>query len=136
MSIYRPLQRTPRSDVHQVEHVVGPDTGQPRHRSPAAEEDWASRRKARPAETLLPVATRWLAALPFDCYPLALAKTFPRIANALATFWSRPDALMSYLGELLVDRRGGRRGFPLDVLDELHQLRAYYAALHPESSSR
>ena len=76
-------------------------------------------RKARPAETLLPVATRWLATLPFDCYPLALAKKFPRIANALATFWTRPDALTSYLGELLVDRRGGRKGFPLDVLDEL-----------------
>jgi hypothetical protein len=137
MSIYRPLQRPPRNDVHQVgEHIVGPDTGQSRTASPAGEEDWASRRKARPAETLLPVATRWLAALPMDCYPLALAKTFPRIANALATFWTRPDALMSYLSELLVDRRGGRKGFPLDVLDELHQLEAYYSSLHPEFSSR
>ena len=137
MSIYRPFQRSPRSDVHQVgEHVVGPDTAQPRESSPVAEQDWVSRRRARPAETLLPVATRWLTALPFDVYPLALAKTFPRIANALATFWERPDALTSYLGELLVDRRGGRNGFPLDVLDELNQLRSYYATLHPEYSSR
>jgi len=93
-------------------------------------------RKARPAETLLPVATRWLAALPFDCYPIALAKKFPRIANVLATFWTRPDALTNYLTELLVDRRGGRKGFPLDVLYELHQLRAYYTTLHPEFPSR
>jgi len=137
MSIYRPFQRSARSDVHQVsEHVVGPDMGQQRDSSPASEQDWASKRKARPAETLLPVATRWLASLPFDCYPLALAKTFPRIANALATFWMRPDVLTSYLGELLVDRRGGRRGFPLDVLDELNQLKAYYTTLHPEFFSR
>ena len=137
MSIYRPVQRSPRSDVHQVsEHVVGPDTGQQRESSAASEQDWTSKRKAHPAETLLPVATRWLTTLPFDCYPLALAKTFPRIANALATFWARPDALMSYLSELLVDRRGGRKGFPLDVLDELHQLKAYYSSLHPEFSPR
>jgi hypothetical protein len=138
MSIYRPFQRSPRSDVHhQVgEHAAAPDTGQQRDSSPVDGQDWASRRKARPAETLLPVATRWLATLPFDCYPIALARTFPRIANSLATFWARPDALMSYLSELLVDRRGGRKGFPLDVLDELHQLRGYYAALHPEFSSR
>jgi hypothetical protein len=109
---------------------------QQRESSHSSGQDWTSMRKARPAETLLPVATRWLATLPFDCYPLALAKKFPRIANALATFWTRPDALTSYLGELLVDRRGGRKGFPLDVLDELYQLKAYYTSLHPEFSSR
>jgi hypothetical protein len=74
--------------------------------------------------------------LPFDCYPIALAKTFPRIANALATFWDRPDELTRYMGELLVDRRGGRNGFPLAVLEELNQLKVYYATLHPEFRAR
>jgi hypothetical protein len=137
MSIYRPLQRSPRSDVHHVgEHIVGPDKGQQRDSSLAQEQDWASRRKAVPAQTLLAPTTRWLAALPFEVYPTAIATCFPRIANTLATFWARPDALTSYLSELLVDRRGGRKGFPLDVLNELYHLKAYYATLHPEFPSR
>ena len=89
-----------------------------------------------PAQTLLAPTTRWLATLPLEVYPTALATCFPRIANALATFWARPDALTSYLSELLVDRRGGRKGFPLDVLDDLYQLKNYYARLHPGSFSR
>jgi len=133
MSIYRPLDRLPRSDVHQV---VGPGAGPQRDGSRADEQDWASRRRAMPAQTLLAPTTRWLATLPLEVYPTALATCFPRIANALATFWARPDALTSYLSELLVDRRGGRKGFPLDVLNELYQRKAYYATQHPESFSR
>ena len=72
--------------------------------------------------------------LPFQ--PVALAKTYPRVANTLATLWARPDALRAHMNDLLVDTRGGRRGFPLDVLGELHGLSACYATLHPELSER
>ena len=117
MSIYRPLNRPPRNDVHHVaEHVAGPGRI-------AAKQDWTEHRKALPPEALLPATVRWMATLPSDF-----------IANALADRWSRPEALTSYLSELLVDTRGGRRGFPVRVLRELHALRALYAGLHSERS--
>ena len=40
-----------------------------------------------------------------------------------------------YFDELLVDRRGGRQGFPKDVLRELLVLRSYYERFHPNLQS-
>ena len=48
--------------------------------------------------------------------------------------WQDPNSLRRYLDDLLVDKRGNRQGFPLDILRELFALRAYYDQLHPESS--
>jgi hypothetical protein len=67
--------------------------------------------------------------LPPDFQPRQTSKTFPRIANALAALWSVPEQLTSYLDELLADKRGGRQGFPVRVLSELHALSAYNAFL-------
>jgi len=134
MSIYRPLDRPPRNDVHHVaEHVAGPDRIK-QHEADSSKPDWTEHRKAHPLEALQPATTRWIATLPAEFRPTAVGETFPRIANALAEQWSRPEALTSYLSELLVDTRGGRRGFPVKVLRELHTLRAFYAGLHPERS--
>jgi hypothetical protein len=131
MSVYRTFKRTPLSDVHHVaSHTAGPKNSPTQTVPIACGTDWAIRRKARPAETLLPMTARWMATLPFQ--PMALAKTFPRIANTLTALWSRPDMLSGYLSDLLVDKRGGRQGFPADVLEELHALRAYYTTLHPD----
>jgi hypothetical protein len=131
MSVYRTLKRSPLSDVHHVAaRIVGPvnDPEQAVPISPAP--DWTSRRKGSPLETLLPMTERWMAALPFR--PLAIAATFPRIANTLTALWTRPDALWSYLNDLFVDKRGGRQGFPINLLGELEGLRAYYATLYPD----
>jgi hypothetical protein len=126
MSIYRPLRRSARSDVHHVEeHIVGPESRQPRTEPPHAE-IWSSRRKAAPSDFLFAPTERWMTGLPFDVQPRALARRFPRIANALAALWTRPAEATDYLNDLLVDHRGGRQGFPLEVLDELHTLNAYY----------
>jgi len=73
----------------------------------------------------------WIAALPVEFQPTATARAFPRIANQLATLWPMPGEMASYFIELLVDNRGGRQGFPIRVLSELHALRQYYASLHP-----
>jgi len=133
MSIYRPLDRPPRSDVHHVaEHVAGPERNGPPAEEKPAKQDWTEHRKVVPTEALLPATARWMATLPSDFRPTVVGEAFPRIANALADRWSRPEALTSYLSELLVDTRGGRRGFPVRVLRELHALRALYAGLHPE----
>src|SRR5215831_8110338 len=107
MSIYRTVNRSPRSDVHQVvEHLVGSHGREQQSVERGTEQDWAGRRKAKPAEFLFPTTIRWMATLPPEFQPTATAKAFPRIANALAGLWSAPEELTGYFIELLVDRRG------------------------------
>jgi len=62
---------------------------------------------------------------------MELMQAFPRIANRLCETWKRPSVCEHYFDELLVDRRGGRKGFPLKIASELTELRAYYARLYP-----
>lgn len=132
ISVYRPLKVPPRCDVHHVaEHTAGPERGEQAAIPSSPEADWTGQRKAMPAAFLFPATARWMASLPFEFQPTAIGVAFPRIANVLASLWTRPDALTSYLNELLIDKRGGRSGFPIKVLRELHALRAYYATLHP-----
>jgi len=132
MSVYRTVNRSPRSDVHHVvEHALGTHGRQQQEMTAPTEQDWTVRRKARPADFLFPTTARWIAALPREFQPTATAQVFPRILNAIAGLWSAPEELTSYFTELLVDKRGPRKGFPVRVLGELHALRAYYATLRP-----
>ena len=56
--------------------------------------------------------------------PIAcLARRFPHVVNDLASLWREPASVVHRIDELLVDRRGGRRGFPADALAELLALR-------------
>jgi len=96
---------------------------------PQVESDVASMRKATPASYLLPSTLKWLRALPADVAPAALAVEFPRILNVIAHQWSDRHACPSYFSDLLVDRRGGRRGFPEAVYAEIRELRGYWYTL-------
>lgn len=81
------------------------------------------RRKPEPTDRALTgAAIDWLIKLPADVRPRALSEQFPRVANVLAQAWydgAQGDAL---LRRLLVDDRGGRRGFPAQVEAELRRL--------------
>jgi hypothetical protein len=89
------------------------------------EADWKRRRRElteaqrRPTEA----AMRWFLSLPQDVRPVELLKRYPRIANRLAECWSDARATSHNLDELVLDRRGGRRGFPPQVAQELVLLR-------------
>lgn len=48
----------------------------------------------------------------------AIELFFPRIARELTQHWFRAG-IDDLLGHLIVDDRSGRRGFPLEVIDEL-----------------
>lgn len=48
----------------------------------------------------------------------AIESRFPHIARELCALW-QTDQIELYLDSLLIDDRGGRIGFPPDVLDEL-----------------
>jgi len=129
MSIYRKIERVPVDDLHYFERQRG-GSG----RSLAQDEsDWLPKRKALPYDKLLATTESWRAALPLALRPKALCEQFPRIANGLATGWRDSHATMRYFEDLLTDRRAGRKGFPADVVEELHALKAFYEALHPSS---
>ena len=130
MSIYRRTDRVPLTDFT-VESGREPTTVSPPTRVDA---DWTKRRLSEPANGLLKPTVVWVSALPADAQPRALMHKFPRIANLVAVLWPDPNSLRRYVDDLLVDKRGNRAGFPLDVLRELFRLRAHYDQLHPETT--
>lgn len=87
-------------------------------------------RKAKPVNYLLPMSRDWLASLPSDVRPNALARHFPRIANLVALQWNYPTALRPYFEDLLTDHRGTRKGFPVEVHRDLLALRNFYYNMH------
>ena len=69
------------------------------------------------------LAQAWLASLPGRLRPTRAAAAYPRIVNRIALCWSDPELRTKVFSELMVDQRGGRRGFPADVAAELLALR-------------
>jgi hypothetical protein len=51
---------------------------------------------------------------------------FPHVVDALLRHWSNPAAFRIALDGLMIDSRGGRQGFPFDVMMEFSALRDYY----------
>ena len=133
MSIYSTFKRAPRSDVHQIaDHTLGPARVEREGVEPAPTGDWTSHRKANPAVVPLKATAVWMENLPCEVRPHALYIRMPRIANAVAALWARPDATQAFLDSLLIDRRGGRKGFAEDIMNDLQKLQAYYVILHRE----
>ncbi len=100
--------------------------------------DFTRQRRAQPVAFLLPSTQKWVEALPRRVQPHMLCDYYPRIANSLAAMWEDTESLRAYFDELFIDRRGGRRGFPPDVLNDLRVLRYYLAASlldNPDSKS-
>jgi hypothetical protein len=89
--------------------------------------DFTRQRRAQPVAFLLPSTQKWLEGLPRRVQPHVLCDYYPRIANSLAAMWEDTEGLRAYFDELFIDRRGGRRGFPSDVLNDLRILRYYLA---------
>lgn len=136
MSIYQPRFKRPINDDDVTQPGTRGSVPKPVCKPPARHDwaqVWSHRRKVTPARNLLPVSIKWLTSLPKDVRPLALVAQYPRIANILALQWSKPTACRAYLEDLLVDRRGNRKGFPVDVHRELRALRDHYYDLNPGS---
>ena len=76
-------------------------------------------------EALTGTARAWFRALPWRQRPRVLCERFPRVANHLAWCWHDAALCEQALEDLLLDRRGGRRGFPAGVVRELQRLRAW-----------
>ena len=109
-----------------------PDTGEHARGTPLdSSSEPRNRRRLQPLNQQLPAAARWAVSLPVEVQPVALVQRLPRIANALARLWRDNIGLRLYLDDLLVDRRGGRRGFPSEIHNELLALREYREGRYP-----
>jgi hypothetical protein len=73
--------------------------------------------------TLSTLAKGWRDKLPEGLRPNVLCESYPRIANRIALCWGDPVLTTMVMKDLLSDRRGGRRGFPVAIREELVALR-------------
>jgi hypothetical protein len=91
------------------------------------DQGWAAvRRATRRSDHVLTTSARtWVRRLPPRRRPLGLCAAFPRVANRLAWCWADAAVSAQVLDDLLIDRRGGRQGFPPLVVRELQRLRDY-----------
>lgn len=87
-------------------------------------------------QQIVPYTAKWLVDLPADLRPVQLAAQFPRIANLLAVAWSVPLQRKGILEDLIWDRRGNRKGFPLEVHEELEALYASLAETQADSTDQ
>lgn len=98
-----------------------------RHVRRVSSADWASRRRSlsESERRLSRAATQWFLDLPRGLRPAELMRRFPRIANRLCAQWGDASASLQLLDELVLDRRGGRLGFPRPVVIELQALQEH-----------
>jgi len=85
------------------------------------------RRLERPEDrTPMAHTVRWVNDFPLERRPNLLLERYPHVANRLALCWADKALTNRLFEDLLVDRRGGRKGFPPAVRAELLHLRAAY----------
>jgi hypothetical protein len=100
-------------------------TSQPAAEPAAGADPWTQRRKP-PREddkSLTSETHHWLHKIPSGLHPKRLGRQFPRVTNRIAQAWNDVAETEELFEELLVDRRGGRRGFPQPIVIELQRLR-------------
>jgi len=130
MSIYRKIGPDTVNDVYAT--GVKPEGAKPGMPTTSEDPEKAKLRRGEPMNSPLPRTFTWVAKLPSDLRPVELLRSYPRIANLIASIWDDPAAMNGYFYDLLNDRRGNRTGFPEAVRAELVALRRHYGAQHPE----
>ena len=111
------------------------ETGPAAYAAPRKVENWEEKRSGSTSEPLSDEASAWLAQMPESVQPRQLALRYARLANRLCKVWKEPPKCEHLLDDLMMDRRGGRKGFPLQVANELATLRDYYFRLHHQGKS-
>jgi ankyrin repeat protein len=59
-----------------------------------------------------------------DYYPNTLEQRYERILKKIVELWNEPE-IDDYFTSLIVDSRGGRKGFEADVFNDIHQLHKF-----------
>jgi hypothetical protein len=87
------------------------------------------RRKLTPTDRALTgAAMDWVIGLPANLRPHTTCEQFPRVVNAVAGAWADTAYSVQVLDHMINDYRGGRRGFPATVQQELAALLAHQKA--------
>ena len=129
MSTYPPGSKRP--PAYNLHHAGGrltqaAPTNRRSQQTPSPADAAKQRQDSAIVNRLLSSTIDWLASLPPNLRPLALATKFPRVANRIAKEWGETGACRRDFDDLVYDKRGTRRGFPPDVYVELLALRDYY----------
>src|SRR5436309_1234639 len=108
--------------------AAAPASASPAESPISEEEKWKRMRAPQFAhERVLSGWTHsWLQSLPEAVRPLELSVRHPHVVNRLALCWNDPALTERLLDDLLIGRRGKRKGFPKPVAEELLQLRRYH----------
>jgi hypothetical protein len=69
----------------------------------------------------------WLRSIPNGVHPKQLCRHYPRIANRIAVNWQHLHVVDRMLTDLMVDKRGDRKGFPPRIRKEIERLYGYHA---------
>jgi hypothetical protein len=133
LMVYRKLDGLPARSIgsEPPDSKLGVSSQQKPASNAGFSEQAIARRRQTPSSDPLPITFKWVAKLPQSVQPLALLRQFPRIANMMAGMWQDPQSCRAYLHDLLTDRRGTRKGFSPEIVQELVQLRVHYEHLHP-----
>lgn len=88
------------------------------------------------ARQLHPQAQTVVATLPASLVLASSCTLYPHAVEKLFAHWSSPKEFRSALDSMMMDSRGGRQGFPFEVVAEFSRLREYYDRfVHPVPSS-
>ncbi len=71
-------------------------------------------------------ATDLIAKLPSDLSVIHLYADFPHVLNKIALAWGHHSDFYRLMDDLLIDKRGGRTGFPFKTALELSRLAEHY----------
>lgn len=118
------------TDVSDARHALDDLPPGVREREQLEPGFWERRRRKLEAtdRALAGTTIDWLIKLPADVRPKALCEQFPRVANVIAQAWHDGPQGDAVLRRLIIDDRGGRRGFPPEVETELRRLAQHRAA--------
>ena len=75
---------------------------------------------------LLSTTHLWLRTIPSSLLPKHLCHHHPHLANRFAQVWGDREWMAAMIDELLIDRRGGRRGLSARVRLEIEQLERFH----------
>ena len=117
--------------IFKKQTALGTDTHRTQalpHAMPTTQTEWSRlRRQHRREDHVLSALTyAWLKTLPYAVRPVELCSRYPRLGNRLALCWSDRSQAERLFDDLLLDRRGKRKGFPPSVAEELVHLRRFH----------
>ena len=93
--------------------------------APATEPSWKRKSERRQDRVLAPATLAWAEQLPAELRPTQTLERYPWVANRLALGWDDAALTGRVFDDLLIDRRGGRKGYSRAVGAELVRLRHF-----------